>query len=281
MPVTQAQPSLFQHGELLPNSLTPSAPSYHELQVNIQQQDCLTFLHSLPAQSVDILVTDPAYAGMNNKLKLGRGRIVGKYGERGTENGKWFHEFEDTPENYHQFLAECRRVLKPDTGHIYIMFDSFSLLTLGALMREYFEVKNLITWDKVNIGMGHYYRRRHEYIIFATSGNNRKLRSQTFPDVWRFKRLTRAEYPTQKPVELFQTMIYASGELGFTVCDPFTGSGSAAVAAVKNQCHFVGGDISAEAVALATQRVQHFLETGLDMLQPKPAHVDGEDIFWE
>lgn len=281
MTLTKTQPSLFPSGELVSTSSDETPPDLNALNIRIEQQDCLTFLRSLPAATVDILVTDPAYSGMNNRLKLGRGRIVGKYSDRGGETGKWFQEFEDTPENYHQFLAECQRVLKPETGHIYMMFDSFSLLTLGPLMRDYFEVKNLITWDKVNIGMGHYYRRRHEYIIFATSGNNRKLRNQTFPDVWRFKRITRAGYATQKPVELFQTMIFASSKPGFTVCDPFTGSGSSAVAAVKNQCHFLGCDIAPEAVALATQRVQQFLETGLDILQPKSASIAGEEVFWE
>ncbi len=50
------------------------------------------------------------------------------------------------------------------------MFDSYSLLSLGNIVRNFFDVKNIITWDKVNIGMGHYYRKRHEYIIFATNG---------------------------------------------------------------------------------------------------------------
>ena len=67
------------------------------------------------------------------------------------------------------------------------MFDSYSLLSLGHLVRDYFDVKNLITWDKVNMGMGHYFRRRHEYIIFSTNGNNRKIRTRNIPDVWQFK----------------------------------------------------------------------------------------------
>jgi site-specific DNA-methyltransferase (adenine-specific) len=65
------------------------------------------------------------------------------------------------------------------------------------------------------------------------------------------------------------------------VCDPFVGSGSSAVAALKTGCHFVGCDIAAEAVRLAQERVQHFRQTGLDLLQPKPASVEGEDVFWE
>jgi site-specific DNA-methyltransferase (adenine-specific) len=213
-------------------------------------------------------------------LQLGKGRIVGKYSDKGTEDGKWFGEFEDTEENYSLFLTECQRVLKKSTGHIYIMFDSYSLLTLGNIVRNYFEVKNLITWDKVNIGMGHYFRRRHEYIIFATNGNTRKIRNRKFPDVWRFKRIHNSKYPTQKPVEVFQAMIHASSEKDFTVCDPFTGSASSAIAAIKNNCKFVGCDISEKSIEISQERISKFLAKGKDILQPKSSSVE-ENIFWE
>ncbi len=248
--------------------------------VKIFRDDAISFLSKLPDQSVDIIVTDPAYSGMNNKLMLGKGRIVGQYSDKGKENGKWFGEFEDSAENYRLFLTQCKRVLKPSTGHIYIMFDSFSMLSLGHLVREYFDVKNLITWDKVNIGMGHYFRRRHEYIIFATNGNNRHIRNRTFPDVWRFKRIHASKYPTQKPVEVFQAMIFASGDKNFTVCDPFLGSASSAIAALKNKCTFVGCDISEKALEISKKRIVEYKLTGKDILQPKSASVD-ENKFWE
>lgn len=248
--------------------------------VKIYKDDAISFLKKLPSNSVDIIATDPAYSGMNNKLQLGKGRIVGKYSDKGTEDGKWFGEFEDSEENYSLFLTECQRVLKKSTGHIYIMFDSYSLLTLGNIVRNYFEVKNLITWDKVNIGMGHYFRRRHEYIIFATNGNTRKIKNRKFPDVWRFKRIHNSKYPTQKPVEVFQAMIYASSEKDFTVCDPFTGSASSAIAAIKNNCKFVGCDISEKSIEISHERISEFLLKGKDILQPKSSSVE-DNIFWE
>jgi site-specific DNA-methyltransferase (adenine-specific) len=247
---------------------------------HLERSDCIAFLASLAPASVDLIVTDPAYSGMNNQLMLGRGRIVGRYGEKGTGEGKWFGEFEDTPENYARFLGACRRVLKP-SGHLYLMFDSFSLLTLGPLVREHFSVKNVITWDKVNLGMGHYFRRRHELVVFATNGNNRKLRHRRFPDVWRFKRIHNAEYPTQKPVEVFQAMIHASARPGDLVCDPFVGSGSSAIAALRNGCRFAGCDVSERAVELARDRVHRYLASGVDVLQPAPASIPGQKVFWE
>jgi len=248
--------------------------------IKVYKDDAISFLKKLPSNSVDIIATDPAYSGMNNKLKLGKGRIVGKYSEKGTNNGKWFGEFEDSEENYEKFLTECQRVLKKSTGHIYIMFDSYSLLSLGNIVRNFFDVKNLITWDKVNIGMGHYYRRRHEYILFGTNGNTRKILNRTFPDVWRFKRIHSSKYPTQKPVEVFQAMIHASAEKDFTVCDPFLGSGSSAIASIKNNCKFIGCDISEKSMEVSKERIEQYLDNKTDILQKKTSAVE-EKIFWE
>src|SRR6476660_3415224 len=216
----------------------------------IERADCIEFLKSLDDESVDLIVTDPAYSGMNQHLNFGHGRIVGDYQNGRTE--KWFEEFHDDPENYREFLRRCHRVLR-NNRHIYIMFDSFSLLTLGPIVREVFDVKNIIIWDKVNLGMGHYFRRRHEHIVFASKGK-RKLNRRDLPDVWRIKRVHKAEYPTQKPVELFEMMLSGSAQPGYVVCDPFVGSGSSALAALNCGCSFVGCDISEKAVEISNQR---------------------------
>jgi site-specific DNA-methyltransferase (adenine-specific) len=218
--------------------------------VRIDVADCFDFLATLADGSVDCVVTDPAYSGMNQHMSFGHGRIVGKYSS--ADNEKWFEEFQDDPETFLRLLNELNRVLHDDR-HLYIMFDSFSLLSLGHLVREVFNVKNLIIWDKVNLGMGHYFRRRHETIVFACKGK-RRLSRRDLTDVWAIKRMHKADYPTQKPVELFAKMLEGSVEPGMTVCDPFCGSGSSALAALRAGCNFVGCDISEKAVELARRR---------------------------
>jgi site-specific DNA-methyltransferase (adenine-specific) len=156
------------------------------------------------------------------------------------------------------------------------MFDAYSMLTLAPMVRKVFNVKNIIVWDKLNIGMGHYFRRRSEFILFATQGR-RALTRRDLPDVWGVQRLFRAPYPTQKPVELFDQMLAASqppGSSDFVVCDPFAGSGSSALAAVKSGAVFVGCDISRKAVRLANKRIAEFAKSGKDILQPIARRVD-------
>ncbi|MFZ0129781.1 MAG: site-specific DNA-methyltransferase [Candidatus Dormiibacterota bacterium] len=240
-------------------SATPVLGSF-----DIRAEDCINFLRGLPSESVDLIVTDPAYSGMNRHMRFGHGRIVGHYGK--PDNERWFQEFSDDPESYAVFLGECHRVLRKDR-HVYIMFDSFSMLSLGALVRDFFDVKGVVVWDKVHLGMGHYFRRRHEQIVFASKGR-RKVSRRDLPDVWAVPRIHRAAYPTQKPVKLFELMVQASAEPGFLVCDPFCGSGSSGVAALLGGCDFIGADIDARAVDIAHDRLANFVASGLDQLEP-------------
>ncbi len=242
--------------------------------LSIFQDDSINFLKNLPAESVDVIITDPAYSGMNQKLKLGSGKIIGKYSEAGKTDAKWFEEFHDTEENYKTFLQECFRVMK-NNRHIYIMFDSYSLLTLAPVVRDIFEVKNLLCWDKVNIGLGHYFRRRHEFIMFASKGK-RPLNSKSIPDVWKIKRVSQAQYPTQKPTEVFELMLKGSAEKDFVVCDPFLGSGSSAIAAIKANCKFLGCDISEKSLSFSKERVEQFLKTNTDKYQKSSLLGDDE-----
>jgi len=52
------------------------------------------------------------------------------------------------------------------------------------------------------------------------------------------------------------------------VCDPFCGSGSSGVAALRGDCDFIGADIDVRAVDIAEDRLARFMATGQDPLEP-------------
>jgi site-specific DNA-methyltransferase (adenine-specific) len=90
--------------------------------------------------------------------------------------------------------------------------------------------------------MGYHYRARHEYILFFEKGK-RKLNDLGIPDILEFKRVYRG-YPTEKPVELIQTLISQSSTNNELVVDPFFGSGATLIAAKNLDRRYMGNDIS-------------------------------------
>jgi DNA modification methylase len=65
----------------------------------------------------------------------------------------------------------------------------------------------------------------------------------------------RVGHPAPFPVALAERVIRLYSYVGDVVLDPFMGSGTTAVAAVQNQRHYVGFDISAEYCTLAEERI--------------------------
>ena len=77
-------------------------------------------------------------------------------------------------------------------------------------------------------------------------------------DTWRFppESARRVGHPAPFPVELPRRVIELYTFKGDTVLDPWCGSASHAVAALRTGRHFVGFDIDPDYVALARRRVE-------------------------
>src|SRR5262249_54110396 len=80
-------------------------------------------------------------------------------------------------------------------------------------------------------------------------------------DVWELEAFhpgahERTGYPTQKPEALLDRVVRASSPPGGLVCDFFLGSGTSLITAIRAGRRFLGGDISAEALAVAEARVE-------------------------
>ena len=63
-------------------------------------------------------------------------------------------------------------------------------------------------------------------------------------------------HPTQKPLRLMEQLIAKHSNPGDLVCDPFCGSGTTGVAAVKHGRRFMGGDSNKEYAERASERLR-------------------------
>jgi DNA modification methylase len=89
---------------------------------------------------------------------------------------------------------------------------------------------------------------------------------KTIDDVWRVSMLQPADrreavgYPTQKPEALLERILAAASEPGALVLDPFMGSGTTGVVALKLGRRFLGIDRSRSAMHVSLRRLLHARE---------------------
>lgn len=93
---------------------------------------------------------------------------------------------------------------------------------------------------------------RMEYEDLRYTFNNQK----TDHSVWNYETVKKAQHPTQKPVDLIENIIRHSSNEDDLVLDPFAGVGSAAIAAIRNNRHFIGIERDARYCLLARNRIR-------------------------
>lgn len=65
-------------------------------------------------------------------------------------------------------------------------------------------------------------------------------------------------HPTQKPIKLIERLILASSNEGDIVLDPFMGSGSTALACIKNSRHYWGYEVDSKYYNTCLNRINNF-----------------------
>src|SRR4029077_6269446 len=155
-----------------------------------------------------------------------------------------------------ELFRELYRVLRKDT-HFYLLCDAETMFVAKPEAEQAgFRLWKPLVWDKCTIGMGYHYRARYEFILFFEKGK-RRLNDLGVPDIITVPRI-RGGYPAEKPAEVAEVLIRQSSNSGDVVCDPFMGSGSVGIAALRLRRRFFGNDLNPEAVRIAAQRLREF-----------------------
>lgn len=68
------------------------------------------------------------------------------------------------------------------------------------------------------------------------------------------------KHPTQKPVKLMEFFVNVLSNENDTILDPFMGSGSTGVAAIKNDRNFIGVELNEKYYNIARQRIEEVRE---------------------
>lgn len=202
----------------------------------------------MPSASVDLVVTDPPYESLEKHRAIG---TTTRLKHSKASSNDWFTIFPNL--RFPELFREVFRVLRKNR-HFYLFCDPETAFVAKPLAEQAgFKFWKPLVWDKKKIGMGYHYRSRYEFILFFEKGK-RKLNDLGVPDVIECPRIYNG-YPTEKPVDVDEVLIRQSTQKGELVVDPFMGSGSAGVAAVRTGRQFAGSDICAEALAVSRKRL--------------------------
>jgi len=237
----------MMHSSISPNEAVVS--------FELSTRDAVDWLRDLPAESVDLVITDPAYESLEKHRAVG---TTTRLKHSKASSNDWFNIFPNA--RFGELFAEVYRVLKPDT-HFYLLCDAETMFVAKPEAEKAgFKFWKPLVWDKRTIGMGYHYRARYELILFFEKGK-RRLSDLGIADIIEVPRI-RGGYPAEKPVEIAEVLIRQSSDPGGVVADPFMGSGSVGIAAMKLGRRFLGNDLNPEAVQIAARRLRELGAAG-------------------
>ena len=239
--------------------------------------DCIDELKKLPNACIDMVFADPPYnLQLAGDLLRPNNTVVD-----GVDQG-WdkFSSFAAYDAFTRQWLAECRRVLKPD-GTLWVIGSYHNIFRVGtALQDQGYWILNDVIWRKTN-PMPNFRGRRftnaHETLIWAAQNPQSRytfnyesmkafnediqMRSDWLLPICsgqeRLKNGTgKKAHPTQKPEALLQRIILAASNPGDIILDPFFGTGTTGAVAKQLGRRYVGIEANPDYAAAARTRIE-------------------------
>jgi DNA modification methylase len=196
------------------------------MSVTLHLGDCLEYMRTMEAGSVDAVVTDPPY-GIGEHGGACRTRSAPGYSKH--ENKGWDNE---TPKKN--------------------VFQEIIRLT-----------DNIVIWggnyftDKLPPRMGWLYWRKLMGGDFSDGELAWTSRNNALREFIKCPKSMDKQHPTQKPVGLMiWCMEYLNIPSGATVFDPFMGSGTTGVACMQTGRNFIGCEIDPGYFAIAKKRIE-------------------------
>jgi len=226
-----------------------------------------------------MIFADPPYNLSNDGTTVHAGKRVS------VNKGDWDRSkgVAEDFEFHNEWIAQCKRVLNPN-GTIWISGTYHSIYTCGyALQLQGWRMLNDVAWYKPNAAPNlgcRMFTASHETILWASVSKKSKhtfnyseMRGGSFPgdiiknpgkqmrSVWSIVTPSKNEkvhgkHPTQKPEAVLDRIIRASTNPGDVVLDPFSGSATTGVVALRHDRKYIGIDLSAEYIdTLAVPRL--------------------------
>jgi len=273
----------FYSRKLYKNNNIPK-PSPNDLKENEIPQDFLDkvilgdareVLKKLPDNCVHLMVTSPPYN-------------VGKEYDEDLTLGEYIDFIEKVMREVYRVLVLGGRVCFnvanvgrkpyiPLNAYLIQRFEKIGFLFRGEIIWDKGEsVSGASTaWGSWQSAVNPILRDQHEYIIVLSKGSFKRERGDKVDtitreefleftrSVWKFppESAKKVKHPAPFPEELPYRCIQLYTFKEDIVLDPFVGSGTTCIAALKTGRHFIGIDIEKKYVDLANKRIKEILAT--------------------
>lgn len=144
-----------------------------------------------------------------------------------------------------------------DQAHAYIFSNDRNLPDAWrAAEAAGFDFHRLLVWDKRSAMPNRWYMQRCEFVLFMKRGVAYPVNDCGVVSLQSLPQKDESGHPCEKPVSLLELYIRQSSRLGETVLDPFMGSGSVGVAAIREGRSFVGVEIEQRWFDIACRRIE-------------------------
>lgn len=238
--------------------------------------DIFKAIKKIEDKSIDMIFADPPYFLSNDGITCSGGKMAK------VNKGEWDRalSIKEKHEFNRKWIKECYRILK-DNGTIWISGTLHNIYSIGmALEEEGFKIINNITWQKTNpppnlacktfthstetILWARKDLKKVKYIfnyeIMKELNNNKQMK-----DVWTTCLIRPSEkkcgkHPTQKPLEILDKIILASTNENELILDPFCGSSTTGISAVRLNRRYIGIDNEKEYIELSKRRYNEIKE---------------------
>lgn len=210
-------------------------------QNNIYNMDCLEGMKAIPDNSVELVLTDIPYGGVNRSSNGLRNL------DKGAADVVTFdlHELTETL---------CRKA----KGSVYMFCGYGQLSEIYETMVENGLSTRVVVWEKTNPSPmnGEYLWLSGIEVCVYGKKKGGVFNQHCKNSVIKYPCGEHDIHPTQKPVDMFRYLVQTSSNIGDTVLDPFMGSGTTAIACIKENRNFIGFELNKEYYEKACKRVQ-------------------------
>ena len=226
---------------------------------DLRHGDCYSIIPTLKDNSIDLVIADPPY-------------------DFGSKGGGFFAENKSTHRLYADNLNKLGccdftpkpflDLLKPKMKKFYGYF-----ICNKSLIADYitWAVENKCTYDVLVMcksnpipAYNNHYMSDLEYVILIREAGTYFSREKDIElyRKWFMTSCRKGLHPAEKPVELLEKFVRVSSREGDVILDPFMGSGSTAIACLKNNRSFYGIEKNEKYYELARKRIDDFNGVG-------------------